>query len=79
LSGAEGMNTKAQGCRLLLYLKLVAAAQKSLLGRNLPSIIIVRGGKVKGTWPALKLQDLIPIPIPTENQKITEEMEFRTL
>lgn len=76
--GAEGMNTKTQGCWLLLYLKLVAAALKSLLGRNLPSIIIlVSGGKVKDIWPALKLQDLIPIP--TENRKTTEGMDFSTL
>lgn len=81
MSGSEGMNTKPQECRLLLYLNLAAAAQTSLLGRNLSSItiIIVSDGKVKNTWPALKLQDLIPIPIPTENQKTTEELEFSNL
>jgi len=49
------MNTKAQGCRLLLYLKLVAAAQKSLLGRNLPSIIYSEGRKGKGYMAGIKV------------------------
>lgn len=81
MSGAEVMNTKPQECRLLLYLDLAAVAQKSLLGRNLPSItiIIVSGGKVKDIWPASKLQDLIPIPTQTKIQKTTEELELSNL